>query len=308
VIGWIHHVTLRVADVDEAARRWTALYGLAVREQTADRALLRCTFEDYCLELRRSDEAPGIEHVAYELRAGTSIEDARAHLRRTGVPWGEEEVPLGRGTGLRVQDPDGNAVLVVERRPPEDRRPAVARRSDELRPFHPRKLGHVNYLTADVARQVDFYTRVLGFEVTDWIGEGAVWLHVNRDHHALAFLDKGYAHIHHLAFEFVDFGELRMLLDHLGQHGRWCTWGPGRHAMAQNLFTYIRMWEEELFVECFTDLEQLDEDHAPRQFPDDVHSSNAWGQLPPRTYFRFDEASVRAEREQRHALQDATVA
>ncbi len=309
MIGFLHHVTIRVADVADAVERWATLFGLSVREAGEERALLRCTFEDFCLELRRSDEAPGIEHAAYELAPGVSLDDARARLRAGGVTWREEDVPHGRGTGLRLDDPDGNGVLVIERRLPADRRPAVARQSGELRSaFHPRKLGHVNYLTADVPRQVDFYTRVLGFEVTDWIGDGAVWLHVNRDHHVLAFLDKGYEHVHHVAFEYVDFGEIRQLLDHLGQHGRWCTWGPGRHSMAQNLFTYIRMWEEEHFVECFTDLEQLDADHEPRHFPDDVHASNAWGQLPPRTYFRFDAEAVRAEREQRHAMQDVTVA
>jgi len=307
VIGFLHHVAIRVADVRDAAERWTTLFGLSVREETPERALLRCAYEDFCLELRRSDAAPGVEHAAYELRAGARLDDARARLRAHGIPWREVDVPMGRGTGLGVEDPDGNGVLIIERRPPEDRRPAVARRSSELGPFHPRKLGHVNYLTADVGRQVDFYTRALGFEVTDWIGDGAVWLHVNRDHHVLAFLDKGVEHIHHVAFEFVDFGEIRVLLDHLGQHGRWCTWGPGRHAMAQNLFAYVRMWEEEHFVECFCDLEQLDADHEPRQFPDDVRSSNAWGQLPPRTYFRFDAAAIEAEREQRHALQDVVM-
>jgi catechol-2,3-dioxygenase len=309
MIGFIHHATFRVADVAEAVERWTTLFGLTVREQSADHALLRCAYEDYCLELRRSGGAPGIEHVAYELQAGVMLDAARERLTAAGTAFQEEPVPYGRGTGLRVEDPDGNGVLVVERRPPADRRPAVAQLSTELRsPFHPRKLGHVNYLTADVGRMVEWYGRVLGFEVTDWIGDGAVWLHVNRDHHVLAFLDKGYAHLHHVAFEFVDFGEIRMLLDHLGQHGRWCTWGPGRHSMAQNLFTYIRMWEEEVFVECFSDLEQLDADHQPRHFPDDAHSSNAWGQLPPRTYFKFDAESIRVEREQLHALHDVTVA
>jgi hypothetical protein len=45
-------------------------------------------------------------------------------------------------------------------------------------------------------------------------------------------------------------------------------------------------------------MEILPDDHTPRAWPDDVHSSNAWGTLPPRTYFRFDAESVRIEREQ----------
>jgi hypothetical protein len=91
---------------------------------------------------------------------------------------------------------------------------------------------------------------------------------------------------------------MRETLDHVAQRGRWVAWGPGRHAMAQNLFSYVRMPEEECFVELYCDMEILPDDHTPRAWPDDVHSSNAWGTLPPRTYFRFDAESVRIEREQ----------
>ena len=72
--------------------------------------------------------------------------------------------------------------------------------------------------------------------------------------------------------------------------------------MAQNLFAYVRMPEEELFVELYCDMEQLQPDHEPRRFPDDPHASNAWGELPPRSYFRFDEEAIRSEAEQREAL------
>ena len=65
--------------------------------------------------------------------------------------------------------------------------------------------------------------------------------------------------------------------------------------MAQNLFAYWRMVEEEVFVELFCDLEQLEADHEPRRFADDPHGSNAWGILPPRSYFAFDEESFAAE-------------
>jgi catechol 2,3-dioxygenase-like lactoylglutathione lyase family enzyme len=295
VIGAIHHVRLRAADVDEASRRWSRLLGLS-GESDGARALLRCGYEDFCLHLEPG-EPPGLEHVAYELRPGVSLDSVGQ-----GV---EVEVP-GRVTGLRLEDPDGNGVVVVEHRelPEEERRPPVSRFSDSLPAFHPRKLGHVNYLTADTPRLVAWYEETLGFRQTDWIGDDACWMHVNSDHHTVAFLDKGYAHIHHVAFELVDWGELRVALDHLGQHRRPLAWGPGRHAMAQNLFAYFRMQEEELFVELFADLERLSEDHQVRRFPDDPHASNVWGILPPRSYFRFDDEAVRSEREQLHALRE----
>ena len=41
--------------------------------------------------------------------------------------------------------------------------------------------------------------------------------------------------------------------------------------------------------------------HEPVVHPDNPYSSNTWGILPPRSYFKFDEASVEAERNQEHA-------
>jgi len=293
MIGRIHHATLRVGDVAEASARWRRLLGL-----TGDDGLLRCAYEDFCLELVDAGDArPGLEHVGWELRAGVSPARARERVAAHGIEVRETQ------RGLRLDDPDGNGVLLVERVERADRTPSVARFTDVLPAFHPRKLGHVNYLTGDVQRAVAFYEEVLGFRQTDWIGDEGCWLHVNHDHHALAFLEKGFAHVHHLAFELVDWGEMRVALDHLGQHGRPVVWGPGRHAMAQNLFSYVRMPEEDLFVELFADLEQLDEDHVVRHFPDDPHASNVWGILPPRSYFRFDEEAIRSEREQLAALE-----
>ncbi len=299
-----HHACLRVRDPAEATQRWSRLYGLSRVDAPAPEGstLLRCAYEDFCLELRGSDDPPGVEHVAYELRSGVGLTDAAERLREAGAAPEQVEVPI-RGAGLRVADPDGNRVVVVERVIPEDRKPAVARFTDELPGFHPRRLQHFNYLTADTPRLADWYQRALGIEVSDWIGEGAVWLHADRDHHVVAFLDKGYSHVHHLAFELTDWGEMRVALDHLAQHRRPIAWGPGRHTMAQNLFAYCRMVEEDLFVELFCDMEQLEPDHEPRFFADRPHDSNAWGILPPRSYFRFDPAAIESELEQLEAQQ-----
>jgi hypothetical protein len=44
-------------------------------------------------------------------------------------------------------------------------------------------------------------------------------------------------------------------------------------------------------------MEQLEPDHQPRDWEDTPHSSNVWGILPPRSYFRFDAEAVRYERD-----------
>ncbi len=161
---------------------------------------------------------------------------------------------------------------------------------------------HVSALSANIARTLDFYTRVLGMRITDWLGEGGVWLHVNGDHHVMALIDKGYAHLHHVAFDVVDIGQMRAALDHLGRHGRWLGWGPTRHGVGGNIASYVRIVEEECFVELYCDMEQLEPEHEPRRWPDDRFSSNTWGPLPPRSYFRFDEAAIASERESLETL------
>jgi catechol 2,3-dioxygenase-like lactoylglutathione lyase family enzyme len=300
LVGGIHHASLAVADVGEAVERWTHLLGLHGDRISDRQALLRCTYEDYSVVLTQQAGRGRLEYVCYELNAGITLSEARARIAASGVAIADEAVPQ-RGAALRLQDPDGNPIVLVERSRPEDARPAEVRHSKHIPAWHPRKFGHVNFLTGDVQRQVSWYTRTLGFAVTDWIGDEGVWLHVNADHHVLAFLNKGYNHIHHLAFELVDWGEMRVALDHLAQNRRHLVWGPGRHGMARNLFSYFRMHEEELFIELFCDLEQLTRDHQVRHFPDDPHSSNTWGILPPRTYFRFDQAAIDAEASQAYA-------
>ncbi|MGL4609200.1 MAG: VOC family protein [Trueperaceae bacterium] len=277
LVSAIHHVKLKVKNLDEAFKRWSHVLGLTGEKFDSD-ALLRCAHEDFALVLEVGAKGR-IDYTAYELVPGLSLSDAKRELQARGLSPEVINV-LQRGEGLRLSDLDGNGVVLVERKRPADARPAEVKYSDVIPGFHPRKFGHVNYLTSDAERFIAWYVDKLGFKITDRIGAEGCWLHVNADHHVLAVLEKGYNHIHHIAFELVDWGEFRVAFDHLAQNKRQVMWGPGRHGMARNLFSYFRMQEEDLFVELFADLEQLNEDHEPRQYPDDPHSSNTWGDCP----------------------------
>ena len=292
----IHHAGIRVADLDEAVERWCVQFGLTLAERDGDRAYLRCAFEDYAIELIQSD-TPGFDHSAWELAPGASLGDVGLDGDRLDRP--------GRTPSLLLDDPDGHGVEIVEWTERESEFPDVGRFSTELPGLHPRKLGHVNYLTTDALRMAAFYCDELGFRISDRLGDEGIWLHLNADHHVHALVQKDVVHCHHVAFEFVDFGEMRVALDHLAKHGRWVIWGPGRHGVAASLFAYIRIPEEELVVELFADMEQLRPDHEPRDWEDTPHSSNVWGTLPPRTYFRFDPEAIEIERGQLQALGQA---
>jgi catechol-2,3-dioxygenase len=285
----IHHVCLRVGDLDEAARRWSIQFGLTPAGTRDGRVYLACAYEPYSLELVGEGE-PGADHTGFELARGVTLDDAASRLDATGVGYRRED------GALHLADPDGHGIELVPYAHQDDTRPGIARSTTTLPGFHPRRLGHINSLTGDLAGVTAFYTDVLGMRVTDRLAGAGSWLHVDADHHAVALVSRTPAHFHHFALELTDWGELRVALDHLAQHGRWLSWGPVRHALGQNVAAYVRIPEEHTLVELYCDMEQLDADHEPREWPDDVRSSNTWGILPPRSYFRFDDAAIESER------------
>jgi catechol 2,3-dioxygenase-like lactoylglutathione lyase family enzyme len=287
----IDHVCLRVADLDEATNRWCAQFGLHISGRHDDVVLLACDDEPCALELI-SGSPTGLDHVAYELSRDCSLAQARTHLEEFGAEVSDDEEG-----GLETADADANSIRLLPCREPESRLVAHARPAGGAVVGHPRKLGHVNFLTGNFDEQRRFYTEGLGMKLTDWLGADGAWFHVNSDHHVMALINKEEAHFHHLAFDVIDIGQMRVALDHLGRHGRWLGWGPTRHGVGGNIASYVRIVEEECFVELYCDMEQLQPDHQPRRWPDDRFSSNTWGPLPPRSYFRFDKAAIESERE-----------
>jgi catechol 2,3-dioxygenase-like lactoylglutathione lyase family enzyme len=283
-------VALRVADVAEASERWALQFGLTERMCGQEGATLSCDDEPVAIELLAGGE-PGFDHVAWELARDCSLDDALGHLGSLGVDAQRLD------DRIELRDPDDQPLHLQPYREPASRFVAHVRPADGMRPGRPRKLGHVNFLTGQIHEQSRFYREALGMRLTDWLGDDACWLHIGPEHHVMALVNKGYAHLHHMAFDVVDIGQMRDALDHLARHGRWLGWGPTRHGVGGNIASYVRVVEEDCFVELYCDMEQLQPDHEPRRYADDRFSSNTWGPLPPRSYFRFDDEAIASERD-----------
>jgi catechol-2,3-dioxygenase len=56
--------------------------------------------------------------------------------------------------------------------------------TDSDNPIRIRKIGHVGLYCRDLAKMVDFYTRLLGFKVSDVNEKGMTFLRFGGDHHS----------------------------------------------------------------------------------------------------------------------------
>ena len=92
-------------------------------------------------------------------------------------------------------------------------------------PFAIAKIGHVVLNVRDLERSVDFYTRVLGFRISDIYEEdmipgGMVFLRFNADHHGVALVgalreDSPHVEMHHMAFAVATLDEVFRAREHL---------------------------------------------------------------------------------------------
>ena len=62
--------------------------------------------------------------------------------------------------------------------------------------------------------------------------------------------------LHHVAYEMRDFMHLKEMLDHLATLGHRMAWGPGRHGVGHNIFTY-HADPDGNFIELFTELDVI---------------------------------------------------
>jgi catechol-2,3-dioxygenase len=83
-----------------------------------------------------------------------------------------------------------------------------------------------------------FLEQVLGFRLSDDVGDGTLlFLRCNADHHGIG-ITKGGEGLHHYAWEVENIGQLGLLGDVLEKNNGKFLWGPGRHGAGGNLFTY----------------------------------------------------------------------
>jgi len=113
----------------------------------------------------------------------------------------------------------------------------------EAMPFTIQRLGHVVLQVSDLERSLVFYTRVLGFKVTELYSEdlqpgGFAFLRCSTDHHSIGLVGSAtrrsqHAELHHVTFEVGSLGEVFAARERLREHGATITFEGRRRAGCQ---------------------------------------------------------------------------
>src|SRR5579859_4537655 len=157
----------------------------------------------------------GARFFGWEVEDGAALDALAARLEAVGVAVTAEPQALADTRHVRslisFHDPDGNRLEAFHGAEIDDTPFSPGRSISGFR-TGPLGLGHVVLTVENIEPIMAFYTKVLGFGLSDYIEKPfrAYFFHVNPRHHSLALIETGKAGMHHLMVELFS-------LDDVGQ-------------------------------------------------------------------------------------------
>ena len=278
------HATFETQDIERSLAYYTEVLGLGVTARTRDAAYLAAPGDVHSVVLRAAD-ASRCARLALQVAPDADLDAMMRHMRAFGLaPERRSDPEPGLADLVTVADPAG---LQIDLFPMRD----VSAKPRATHGIVPRKLGHTAFFADDVQKQADFYCQVLGFRVSDWIGDFFVFMRCSPDHHTVNFLRGPNGRMHHMAFELNDWHHVKQACDHLNRHDVKLVWGPGRHGPGHNIYTY-HMNADAIMVEMFCELDTMSDEslgyfdprpwhrdcpQRPKTWAPGLETTNFWG-------------------------------
>jgi predicted enzyme related to lactoylglutathione lyase len=126
----------------------------------------------------------------------------------------------------------------------------------------PLKISHIVLHSPDHQALMAWFVDVLGFKVSDWLGDFMGFLRCNSAHHRFAILP-GPPCLNHVAYDMPSIDDMMRGAHRLKVKGTPIQWGPGRHTAGNNAFSYF-VTPSGFAVEYTAELEEVDfETHQP---------------------------------------------
>jgi catechol-2,3-dioxygenase len=144
--------------------------------------------------------------------------------------------------------------------------------SDADHPIRIRKIGHVGLYCRDLPKMVDFYTRVLGFLVSDVNEKGMTFLRFGADHHSFVLAKMpeadakqgaGATVLQQIAMEVGSLDALKRIRRHLAAQGVTLK-GKIKHEGPGNDYTFDFEDPEGNRLQFFSDMDRIGWDGRSR--------------------------------------------
>ena len=270
----LSHATFETPDLERQIDYHVNVLGLSVAAREKSWAILKTGVGQPAVVLEQGTAAR-CTRLAFQVEAQTNLGDAAKAMSSSGIKASRRDASLpGVGELMTFDDPKGTAIDVFTQADflEEDRTP---------KGFTPLKLGHLAFKVTDIQAIVRFYETVLGFRVSDWRQDFFVFMRCGPDHHTVNFATAPKVKMHHIAYELKDKAEMLRACDWLGRHKYPIIWGPGRHVIGDNVFTYHRDPDGHI-IELYTELARIDSEDlgyfVPRPWRDDrPYKPGVWG-------------------------------
>lgn len=208
--------------------------------------------EHHVVRLRRDDVARvDVIALATDSRADVDAIHDRAVAAGCRIIFAPRDLTSpGGGYGFRFFSPDGMPFEVSSDVAKGSKRTMV--RWDAV----PQKISHIVLHSPDHKAAVQFFIDVLGFKLSDWLGDFMAFLRCNEAHHRIAFLP-GPPCLNHVAYDVLTVDDMMRGINRLRKNGTDILWGPGRHTAGNNTFSYFTT-PNGFAVEYTSELEDVD--------------------------------------------------
>jgi catechol 2,3-dioxygenase-like lactoylglutathione lyase family enzyme len=285
------HATFETSDLEKSIAYYTQVCGLTLTAREKSHAFLATKLGQLAVQLVQGSATRCIK-LSFEVAPGEDFAAMQRDLAHENIKneTRSDAVP-GIARTLAFQDPKGTTIELFSQAGFLD----SDRSTGGVMPL---KLGHIAFVVSDPKAMADFYQRVLGFRVSDWIEDFFVFLRCNSDHHAVNFIKGGKIDIHHFAFELQNFAQLEGASDWLGKRRIPIVWGPVRLGPGHNVAIFHRNADDQV-VEFYAELDQLSDEALGHFDPKPWHrdrpqwpkvwaraDSSIWGLPPTPDFFR----------------------
>jgi catechol 2,3-dioxygenase len=254
-VAHLGHVEVYTDRFDESLDFFIRVYGLKLSARDDSSAWLRAwdDYEFHSLKLTRH-ATTGVGHIGYRVESPAALDRRVAAITASGYKvLGWVEGDRGHGRAFRFEDPFGHVFELywdtVKLKGTGADAPALKNTASAFTGAAPRRLDHLNLLSADVAEFRRFMETCLGSRVTEMIqldnGRiGGAWFTVNNKTYDLACTEEhggGHARLHHVTYATDQREDILRAADIFLQNGVHIETGPHKHAIQGTFFLYV--WE-----------------------------------------------------------------